>query len=681
MRHEVVAEVLDLVDLWQEDTSEWLAARKPHIQAVYNQGGGSSSTQVPLFLHLLSQTGFPSMADVVDDMTNGFALTSQQHRGPGWPIRTDDRYSHPITEDQFRTLNEAYIRAKLKKGFVDPHWQAMLQEILAECDLGRMDGPYEAPSHWPTRTIAVAGRSLLPLPDHPIRASVCFAVEQHDKVRRCEDFKRSWHNSLMLAYDSPVHHGVDHYIQLCRWEASQGHQPQLWTHDLAAAYRQLPVRETEKAWTILQTPDGPVLFKHHALSFGASGSVWGFNRFADLMQYLSRKLLWVPTHHYVDDFASAEHAPLAQSGFESFGGLFNSLGLKVKEKKAQPPSTVQKLLGVFFDISKDTITLKPCPDRMDRLLKMIRGILASNTLQIDDAQKLCGKLNFLQTTSFGQVGRALLLPLYSRAHSQDLNGQQLLNGPITSSLKMLLHLLPDMPTRVLPMQTDHPCTSIYTDAFFQLGDQKIKPNEDTVPRNWRPSSTKLTSNGWGFVIRSSSRTLASHGVIPPSVLHPYSRRRAFIYILELMAPVIALVSLHKTVDPFIILWIDNRAGLSALQKGWGRDPPVNNMLTFFWCFLARLGVHLHCEWVASAHNMADGISRHDLREAHLGGWCLLDLPLKPLHNILQKCAVDAEYSATTAVEEALAWSSSLVLSDLVRGGESVLEMGVKCGTW
>lgn len=336
----------------------------------------------------------------------------------------------------------------------------MLQEILAECDLGRMDGPYEAPSHWPTRTIAVAGRPLLPLPDHPIRASVCFAVEQHDKVRRCEDFKRSWHNSLMLAYDSPVHHGVDHYIQLCRWEASQGHRPQLWTHDLAAAYRQLPVRETDKAWTILQTPNGPVLFKHNALSFGASGSVWGFNRFADLMQYLSRKLLWVPTHHYVDDFASAEHAPLAQSGFESFGGLFNSLGLKVKEKKAQPPSTVQKLLGVFFDISKDTITLKPCPDRMDRLLKMIRGILASNTLPIDDAQRLCGKLNFLQTTSFGQVGRALLLPLYSRAHSQDLNGQQHLNGPIMSSLKMLLHLLPDMPPRVLPMQTDHPCTSM-----------------------------------------------------------------------------------------------------------------------------------------------------------------------------------------------------------------------------
>ena len=675
MRKEIVAEVLDLVELWHDDTSTWLASRPSHIQAVYNQTSGSTPTQVPLFLYLLEQTGFPSMDDVVDDMTNGFALTSRQHHGPGWPVRTDDRYSNPITEEQFSTLNEAYIQAKLKKGHVDPHWQAMLSEILTECELGRMDGPYAAPSHWPVKTISVEGRDLLPLPDHPIRASVCFAVEQHDKIRRCEDFKRSWHNSLMIAYDSPIHHGVDHYVQLCRWEAAQGQQPHLWTHDLAAAYRQLPVREIDKAWTILQTPSGPLLWKHHALSFGASGSVWGFNRFADLMQYLSRKLLWTPTHHYVDDFASAEHGPLASSSFESFAGLFNGLGLRVKEKKAQPPSTVQKLLGVFFDIGHDYIRLKPCPHRMERLLQTMRRILDTNVLKIDDAQKLCGKLNFLQTTSFGQVGRALLLPLYSRAHSRDTDNQQSLNGPIVASLTTLLHLLPGLPSKTLPLTTDHPCTSIYTDAFFQLGDQPTKPSEDTVPRSWRPSTTKWTSNGWGFVIRSHSHVLASHGVIPPSVLQPFSRRRAFIYILELMAPVIALVSLHKTVDPFVILWIDNRAGLSALQKGWGRDPPVNNMLTFFWCFMARIGVHLHCEWVASAHNLADGISRHDLREVRMGGWSLLQLHLKPLHKILQRCAVDAEYSATSAVDDALSWSSSLRLSDLVLDGESVLEMG------
>ena len=677
MRREIVSEILDLVDLWDDVTSLWLADRLPHIQAVYYEAPGSVPTQVPLFLHLLDQAGFPSMADVIDDMTNGFALTSRQHSGPGWPVRTDDRYSHPISETQFASLNEAYLKSKLKKGYVDPNWHAMLQEILAECEQGRMEGPFSAPDSWNTTTITVGDRPLLPPPAYAIRASVCFSVEQHDKIRRCEDFKRSWHNATMVAFDSPVHHGVDHYIQLCRWEASQGHKPRLWTHDLAAAYRQLPVRDIDKAWTILQTPNGPSLWKHNALSFGASGSVWGFNRFADLMQYLARKILWVPIHHYVDDFAAAEDEYLANSGFTSFADVFNGLGLKVKETKAQAPSAHQKLLGVLFDIQDAHVLLRPCPDRVTRLSKVIQDILRSNILTAEAAQKLCGKLNFLQTTCFGQVGRALLLPLYGRAHSQDIHGTQLLNNPLVASLKTLLHMLPKMQPRRLPITTDHPCTSIYTDAFFQLGDQQLKPTEETVPRTWRPSTTKWTANGWGFVIRAGTFTVASHGVIPPSVLSPYSRRRAFIYILELMAPIIAIISLHRSVHPYIILWIDNKAGLAAIQKGYGRDPPVNNMLTFFWCFLARVGIHLHCEWVASAHNLADGISRHDLKEVQQGGWSLIHLPMKKLHQILQRCADDVEFAATSAVDQALDWASSLVLADLVQDGKSVLEMGEK----
>ena len=84
-----------------------------------------------------------------------------------------------------------------------------------------------------------------------------------------------------------------------------------------------------------------LLWQHNALSFGASGSVWGFNRFADLLQFIARKILWIPVHHYVDDFAAAEDERLAESGFTAFADLYNGLGLKVKEKKAQPPAAHQ----------------------------------------------------------------------------------------------------------------------------------------------------------------------------------------------------------------------------------------------------------------------------------------------------------------------------------------------------
>lgn len=675
LRQEILQEVEHMVWDWEDFTNEWLSSRRPHIQQVYRQSDNQTPTQVPVFLHILEQTGFPCMDHVIDDMTNGFVLTSEQHPGPGWPVRTDERYSHPISEDQFKQVNQTYLFNKLRKGAVDPHWQAMLQEILVECTRGRMVGPFESPPHWPVQTVALEDKPLLPAPADHIYASVCFSVEQNDKIRKCEDFKRSGHNSMMVAFDSPIHHGVDHYVQLCRWQSLQNHRPLLWAHDLDAAYRQLPIRDVEKTWTIICTPSGPMLFQHQALPFGAAGSVWAFNRFADLVQWVARKVLLIPLYHYVDDFGSAEPAPLAESGFTKFSQVFGALGLLMKEKKALRPSTSQKLLGVIFNLHSEFLVLEPCPTRMTRMTTTIKDILRTNNLRPEVAQKLCGKLVFLQTTSFGQVGRALLQPIYARAHSHGVSASDNLNGPLRITLTTLLRLLETMPSRRIPLRPEDNTTSIYTDAFFQLGDQQVKPDEEHVPRSWNPSSTKWIQNGWGFTARLESRTLAAHGVVPPSVLQPYSRRRAFIYVLELMAPIIAIVSLHRCMSPYILLWIDNRAGLAAMAKGYGRDEAVNNMLSFFWCFLAKVGIYLHCEWVPSAHNLADGISRHSLEEVTQGRWTLLDLPLKFFHSILQRCATDTHFASTEAVHLALEWSTSFKWHDLVLNGEEELEMG------
>ena len=124
----------------------------------------------------------------------------------------------------------------------------------------------------------------------------------------------------------------------------------------------------------------------------------------------------------------------------------------------------------------------------------------------------------------------------------------------------------------------------------------------------------------------------------------------------------------------MILRINNKAGLAAISKGYGRDEAVNNMLAFMWCFLARTGTHLHCGWVHSAHNLADCKSRRDLSEARAGGCCLLHLPWKPLRSILQRCALDVDLAASTAVALALDWSSKMVLADLALDGMSELEM-------
>ena len=196
-----------------------------------------------------------------------------------------------------------------------------------------------------------------------VYACVSFSVEQQDKIRRCEDFRRSWHNARMVAHDAPIHHGVDYYVQLCRWHAQHGHTPEVWVHDLDTAYRQIPIRDVDKAYMILQTPSGPSLWWHNALWFGAAASVWNFNRFADLLQWIAWRLLWIPAHHYVDDFAAVEAATCSQSGFECFYRAFGVPGLQMKAKKALAPSTTQKLLGVIIQVTETHVILQPCPAR------------------------------------------------------------------------------------------------------------------------------------------------------------------------------------------------------------------------------------------------------------------------------------------------------------------------------
>lgn len=85
-----------------------------------------------------------------------------------------------------------------------------------------------------------------------------------------------------------------------------GRSPVLWGHDLLAAYRQLPLREPGHSVSVLITPSGPMAWRHRSLSFGATGSVWGFNRVADCLVAISRKYLLSFTFHYVDDFGAAE---------------------------------------------------------------------------------------------------------------------------------------------------------------------------------------------------------------------------------------------------------------------------------------------------------------------------------------------------------------------------------------
>ena len=413
LRLQAVAEVRGMIADQQDVTRQWLDSLHPQVRQVYVANGTKPVTQVPVLFELMRRCQYPGLEDMARKLESGFPLIGKQSPGVGWNPRTDGRYAYPIGLETFKELNTHHLRERLKTNRPSQHWEKMLAELLEEKRKGRLDGPFRAPSSWKVQTVPVDGPPLVDLDGDEAFAAVCFAVTQSDKVRRCEDYRRSYHNSLIETTDTPHHHSLEAYVDLIKAYKQCGvESPCIWIQDLDAAYRQIPVLPDRMAYTVLVTPDGPTLWRHAAAHFGATASVWAFNRFADMLMVIARRLLLIPVGHFVDDFASVDPDDLAQSSCHSFRELFGSLGLAMKSSKEQPPRVKQKLLGVYVHVRPDTVELEACPRRLQKTWAVSEQCQEHNCMSPTLAQQCAGKLAFLATTFFGQAGRAALQPLY-----------------------------------------------------------------------------------------------------------------------------------------------------------------------------------------------------------------------------------------------------------------------------
>ena len=190
-----------------------------------------------------------------------------------------------------------------------------------------MSGPFQSLSGWTHHTISPPEHpdlQLLPLPHERPYMAFALSIQQvgsdgKDKIRRGEDWRRSGHNSTCIMLDQPFHHTPDHFASLALqshmvWPHSPIH---VWGHDHDGACRQLPLGDRGQAYVLLIAPAGPTLWSHNVLLFGSSASVWGYNRFGDVVVAMSRILLLLPALHYVDDYGSMESEHHSQSGFDS----------------------------------------------------------------------------------------------------------------------------------------------------------------------------------------------------------------------------------------------------------------------------------------------------------------------------------------------------------------------------
>eukprot|EP00439_Symbiodinium_sp_Y106_P019720 s5341_g2.t1 len=215
----------------------------------------------------LETIGYPDVAGMKEDLTDGFEMIGEIRRGPGWRPRSDARCTSPTTIENFAATNWEYA-------FV-----AASFPVIQEDERGKV------------------------------------------KVRRAEDWRRSGHNATVRAHDVPTHHFVNDYVDMIRRLVALVGVPaevrtRVFGHDMLNAYRQWPVRHPSHSGTFVAGAAGVTLSFHLAMCFGTAASVWHFNRTADALQAIQRILLWIIAGHFVDDFNGIDMDEVADSAFQ-----------------------------------------------------------------------------------------------------------------------------------------------------------------------------------------------------------------------------------------------------------------------------------------------------------------------------------------------------------------------------
>ena len=111
--------------------------------------------------------------------------------------------------------------------------------------------------------------------------------------------------------------------------------------------------------------------------------------------------------------------------------------LKLDKGKQQMPSQVWHALGVAFDMqtlgSQGPLKVRAKPSRILNAITEIVQVFLSGKLRPSHAAKLFGKLDFLDTTIFGRVGRTGLGPVKKRQHARALTA----NGCCTTCSRLI----------------------------------------------------------------------------------------------------------------------------------------------------------------------------------------------------------------------------------------------------
>ena len=455
---------------------------------------------------------------------------------------------------------------------------------LADADLGRMTAPC------PAEQVDLS----------QVRVSKRFGLEQGlrpdgtQKIRCVDSCTESGINPCTEATEHLTTDGLDHlFAVMQRVWLDFGVVPHPFKEDIDSAYRRVPVLPEHRwaAHVAFKHGDTVQVAGHLAMPFGASSSVYAWDRVGSALIHIVRTLLKIPVGKYVDDFHGAERPECIEHCKCCVERVIKAIlgPTSVSPAKTDWGLPMDDLLGATIDADHYGVTFWPNEKKVVKWAKQLKEILEAKRLTPGAAKKIAGKLSWSAQIVFCRLGRALIRALYNMPRGCTWNWQ------VESTLKWWLEVFQLQIYQIRPWSMpDTRPVQVFCDA------------RSTPPRL---SAVIYTGDGLSFYT----------DMVPPTALLNMFKDRSDgqICSLELCAIALALCTFHQLCgDQKVRLWSDNRGSENATRKGSAREWDHNHVVHSIWVKAASIRCHRRIDRVPTKDNIADLPSREEYRLLH-----------------------------------------------------------------
>eukprot|EP00971_Amphidinium_carterae_P348071 6490303-Amphidinium_carterae.1 len=306
-----------------------------------------------------------------------------------------------------------------------------------------------------------------------------FGVRQKSKTRVIDDFSASQVNSCVTVGEKLKLEGVDDLLCALRlWYRSvvevgtRADRMQLMGRcfDLKSAYRQLGVAESSSFCSVVSVwcpiVQRQVLFKLHALPFGAISAVYCFNRVALAIRNILVRLFKVMACNYYDDYPVVSSRSMCRNTDHVVSGVFDLLGftLTTDPDKVADFSETFDLLGVVMDLTGfkvGEVVVRNKPSRQQEVLSLIADVQKEGCLSKQVAASLRGRLAFLEAQHCNRLGC-----IAGRVLGMIASGRKdkvLVEDEVATALDFYASLIGSIGPRSIALMERDPPVFVYTD--------------------------------------------------------------------------------------------------------------------------------------------------------------------------------------------------------------------------